>query len=169
MTLQNTRTAIQRLQHVQEEFQHFPRIPYAYVVRRFNTTMIKLETFAMSNKRRSLLKKVKFGETWFAQSHLDDSDLAAYEQWAVENEPDLPEHLNTLVGEYYSVKLSFDDYNDCYTASATCMIADSDNFGGIMTARSEAPYDALTMVLYKVLVLFSGQPWPKVDRRSKRG
>lgn len=123
----------------------------------------------MPKKTKAEFAKLKFGDTWFAQSHLTTEEIMAYEHWAVENDDDLPEYLNELVGSYHSIKLSFDDYNDCYTASCTCMASTSDNYAGIMTARSDNPYDALTMVIYKVTVLYANQPWSKVAERSIRG
>lgn len=166
---QSTQFAINTLRYFGNIFDVYSGNRYEYPFQAFNRIMLNLERFIMPAKHQRNTKKLKFGDTWFASDRLETDELIKADQWISENAADLSQYLEHSVATGHSVKITWDDYNDCFTASLTCLVGESANFGGILTARDDTAIGALELLMYKHHHYYGESAWPRVADRPKRG
>lgn len=118
----------------------------------------------MPSKKRNSKSTSKNNQYSFVNVSLSQADKDAVEAWALENEPDFPIVIDDLLYGNYKLSLSWDDYNDCYTASLTCRSETDVNTGLILTGRSSTAFQALAVVLYKHVVYFDSGEWERENR-----
>jgi hypothetical protein len=95
----------------------------------------------------------------FVALRVSEEQKVAFQQWASDNEDDLPELLVNFVGDNYKVSLNLDARNDCYIASATGTDDNRINRAKCMTARSKNLMEALFLLLYKHYVMCEAGSW----------
>lgn len=113
----------------------------------------------MPGKYRSNGKNNSSQSYEFVNVSLSRSEQAAVESWSTETSPDYGIILDDLISNGYSIKISWSDYNDCFTASLSCSDKDDPNYLKILTGRAGSAYSALDVLLYKHLVFCEGGTW----------
>lgn len=95
----------------------------------------------------------------FAQVAIARSEKQAVEAWVDQNEADFDTLICDLLSNEHTIKLSWSDYSDAYTASITCHDDDNQNGKLILTAQAGSAIDALGLVMYKNYVLCENGAW----------
>lgn len=122
----------------------------------------------MSRKTQQQVFSVDFSDTYFVALRMNNTDLEHFDGWYSENEPDLPTYVQQIISSGDKLGLSYDLTNDCYTASLTIRDRNSPAHGAVLTARSDAAWDAFVLVVYKRLVLFDPTNAVKSDKARPR-
>lgn len=105
-------------------------------------------------------KRPSFSDFTFVQYTLSKTEETAFKKWWQENSPDAVVYLAEVVNSGYKFSASWDNSNDCYIATFTCLDERSQNYCLIMSSRSDDFWEAIGINLYKHLVLFSESGYP---------
>lgn len=115
------------------------------------------EIFEMANKKKSA-RKNSFGEFTFYTLNLSQEQRDLFEQML--SKPDtLMSSVAGCIENGFKLSLSYDDYNECFTASLTCRDESSPNNQKIVTARHNTWDRALLLVAFKVDIVLGYAAW----------
>lgn len=98
--------------------------------------------------------------TKFCAISLDTPAKAEAKKWLEKNGRDLDTYAVQMVRDGWKSSFSWDEYNDCFIASATMRESGHKNFDVCVTSRSDNMWDAMLLNYYKIYVLFTDQPLP---------
>lgn len=97
----------------------------------------------------------------FVDIKLSDADKAHFKQQYAENAPELFDALVTLVEGGYKLTISGDERNACFISSLTCKHEADDNYGYVLTSRSDDLYECMLLGAFKHIYLCKDGVWPK--------
>ena len=101
----------------------------------------------MANKKPN--KKTKsFEFKGYANINVPDSLSNAIEKH-IKDAQAVYEEVNTLARDGYSLKVYYDSAQENYRASITCMNAEDDNFGYVLSSYAGDWYTALAVLTFK--------------------
>lgn len=122
----------------------------------------------MARRTQRSANKNGFGEFQFVNVNLNKSDKPEVDNWLLENEADLPIYMDEIVASGHKLSLSWSDYSDCYTCSASGVDESSANYHKILTARAGSAFDALVLLLFKHHVRCSPGIWPEPSAETEQ-
>lgn len=109
---------------------------------------------------KSTEAKPNFSDFQFVQYTLSKSEKDAFEKWWETHYSDAPTLLSEVINSGYKQSSSWDDTNDCYIVTFTCMDKRSGNYCLVMSSRSDDWLEALGINLFKHYVLFIESGYP---------
>lgn len=98
--------------------------------------------------------------TKFCAISLDSPGKEAARKWLEKNGKDLDTLAVQMVRDGWKASFSWDDYNDCFIASATMREEGDKNYDVCITSRSDNMWDAMLLNYYKIYILFNNQALP---------
>jgi len=105
----------------------------------------------------------------FIRLELTDADKVHFKDEAAKNPQELWDAIVSLVEMGYKLTFSGDKANACFIASLTCKDELDDNYGYVLTSRSDDLYEAALLNAFKHLYLCKDGTWPKEAVRNNWG
>lgn len=133
----------------------------AYVQRYFEEPYMTIDYTA--------IKSPAFGSTWFTDAYLTAEQLVAFDDWVSDTVIDVEAEIEYFLGIGIIVRLTVDSRNETVLATLTNALIASPTYGGILTARSANPIEALYLALFKARHTHPVESWVKESRTGKRG
>ena len=94
----------------------------------------------------------------YVKHNLSRDEKKDYLEWVEDKSPEyLWERLEELVDSYYKFSCKEDSYGGGVMCSLTCANKTSQDCGLVLTARAPDLYNAALLLLYKHIVLLSGE------------
>jgi hypothetical protein len=109
------------------------------------------------------------GTVKFCAISLDTEGKAKARLWLDKHGKDLDTFAVQMVRDGWKSTFSWDDYNDCFIASATCKDERDANFDICCTSRSDNMWDAMLLNYYKIYVLYKDTILPTEREKSNWG
>lgn len=100
----------------------------------------------------------------FVNFDFDKATKSKFKEWAAKQRANLPDIIDKLVDSSYGISAKVDSFNGGYASFIVPSDPKSPNFGWILSGRAGSASNAMLSVLYRHLVVFSGN-WPKDDIR----
>lgn len=105
----------------------------------------------------TIVRKIKF-----TTIRLQTADKKAFEKWLTENRDDYYDIKATLIASGYKFNMSYDPDKDCVMVSMTGTNNTSYNSNLCVTSRSNDPFEAEMLALYKHFVIAKQGDWEDV-------
>lgn len=93
----------------------------------------------------------------FINVSISDEEKEAYFAWSVENDPYIPSMLSDLLGEGMKVGLAYDQENECAIVTFTGGLVEGANLRCCVTSRAGTTTAALSLALWKHIILCGGE------------
>ncbi|MCK5566230.1 MAG: hypothetical protein KAJ07_13380 [Planctomycetes bacterium] len=100
------------------------------------------------------LRQVKF-----ADYRLDEKEKKAFINWEKENGDDLFDHIQVLLHADHKVSITYSDKDQTTIVSVTCWAEMTANYGYCTSSRHSDPRVALSIAVYKILVILADTIW----------
>ena len=101
----------------------------------------------MSTKSKKK-KKVEFQNIVWVMDNLTVKQLADHDAKPYEGQ-DILHKMTEMIEADFKISTKFDDYNQCFLATAICDNADATNAGLAISSRGQDIADVLSLLLYK--------------------
>ena len=101
-----------------------------------------------------------FQDFTFASYTLSKSEKDSFNKWWETHSADVGIYLSEIVNSGYKQSASWDNANDCYIVSFTCLDERSQNYCVILSSRSDDLIEAIGLNIYKHVVLFAESGYP---------
>jgi len=129
-----------------------PLNAHRYTERRLNQALERLfqnvaKQSAISARNQNFSRQVQF-----ISINLNEEDKQTFQQWVSEVESDFGQLLGEHVHAGHKYSLSWDEYNETFTAACTCWSEGSNNFGKCVSAKHKDAITALMLVYYKAVI-----------------
>jgi hypothetical protein len=136
----------------------------------FNSYMQKLSEVVMPAKKQ---QQQSNGNNWqkieFVNINLSKAEKTQFKSWFTENEAELPRLLSVFIAAGYKTSLKWDNENDCFIATATCVDESLENSGKALSSRSDNWLEALALNYFKTDVLSEKGVWESSGRGNSWG
>lgn len=114
----------------------------------------------------SVNNKPKFEDFKFVQIRLYEADKDKFEQWRKSEGQDTDLLLARMAMDGYKMSLSWDENHSCFICSHTCLNPKDENYCLVLTSRSDDVLEAMSMNVFKHLVMCHDTVWPMSENAS---
>lgn len=105
----------------------------------------------------------------FVNVSMSDTDKAHFKELQETASDELDDSLVTLVEGGYKLSASWDGSNDCFIVSLTCKHETDDNYGYVLSSRSNNLLEAMRLGVFKTMYLCKDGVWPKDTKQNSWG
>lgn len=144
---------------------YFHKVTFAEYFNHFTDRMERIYMPRKVGKTR----ESKFSDFYFIDCRLDSRDKDKFNAWYKTATEDFSTYWGTVLQGGYKQSCTWDNQNDTFTASITCVDDEHPNYGAVLTSRADNPVEALALTLYKYIVVFDGGQFPTATVKSTWG
>lgn len=105
----------------------------------------------------------------FVNIPLTEADKTHFKELQSTNPDELDDALVTLVEGEYKFSVTWDKSNECFIGSLTCRHPSDDNYGYVLSSRSDNLFEVMRLCVFKHVYLCENGSWPKDKRQSSWG
>lgn len=136
---------------------------------RYARYLIHALEWRQTDMAKAKLARGTFEPVEFVQMSLTADDEEHFRKWEASNNEKITGMLDEFMADGHKVGITFDASNACFIASATCKDEKNVNYNRCVTARSDAWWEALELLLYKHIVKAKSDDWSAVSRPAAWG
>lgn len=123
------------------------------------TALHRLECAMSPAKKAKANKQTDYANIEFVNINLTVKQKDTFKSWYAEVETELPNLLAAFIGAGYKTAIRFDNENECFIVSSTCIDESMENGGKCLTSRSDDWLEALALNLYKTDTISENGIW----------
>ena len=120
--------------------------------------------------RKSGSEPVSFDKIQWVFNNLSDGELEMFDNNPL-SYPQISDGIHRLIESGFKLSLKFDAFSECIQITAVCNEPEHENSGLATSARGSDAFDAMALLVYKILVIAEGdlRPYVEEKRKSYRG
>lgn len=147
---------------------HFPFLPpYPIATIAFELDRIEREAHKMASKNRT--SAPPWNKTEFVNISLDVEEGKKFRLWFEAQGEKIADLLGEVVVDDYKISCSWDDTNQCFIGTFTGKEDQRFNAYKALSSRSDEWYEALSITLYKHLVMSKSGAWAGATQKNNWG
>lgn len=105
----------------------------------------------------------------FVNINLSKAEKTQFKAWYAENQSELPRLLSVFIAAGYKTSIKWDNENECFIATATCIDESLENSGKALSSRSDDWVEALALNLFKTDVISDKGVWEASGKGNSWG
>lgn len=143
------------------------RVPTPQTLLLFNIKMEQKLMAKRGNSRRNSRSENNMPE--FVNYQLNEEEKREFDAWKGGASKQFDDLMESFLADFHKLSVSWDDYNQCFIATATCKDEESDNFNRCLTGRSDTWGEAILVLWFKMTVIFNSGEWKGQETRRNFG
>jgi len=136
----------------------------------FNSYMINLsEMILPMAKKQAQNNQQQWAKIEFVNINLSKQEKTQFKSWYTEIQAELPRLVAVFIAAGYKQSIKWDNENDCFIATATCVDDSLENSGKALSSRSDDWMEAIALNVFKTDVLSEKGVWEASGKGNSWG